>query len=382
MISLRTFAIMLCLNLLLSTQATPDLNANPIAKSADRPMRGVWLASVGSKAMMDHKGIIETVQICKRAGINTIFVVTWNRGVTLYPSEVMQQEFGVAIDPRLKGRDPLKELIEVAHAEDIEVHAWFEFGFSSSYRKPDGGAILNKRPQWSALQSHGKLVSRNGFQWMNGFDPEVQDFMVSMLKEVVSNYDVDGVQGDDRLPALPNTAGYDPLTIKMYQAEHGGQSPPEDHLDADWIQWRADKLSLFVKRTYEELKAIDPDLCVSWAPNVWPWSRDQYLQDWPRWAQEGWGDLFLPQVYRKDLKAYRDTLQMTADQFPKELLPKIVPGVLIALADGYDLPSSQIREMVEINRDLGFEGEVYFYFDGLKQHAEIFETLYHDSAAE
>lgn len=347
---------------------------------AAEPVRGVWLASVGSQAMSTRDALAETVQRCKRSGINTIFVVTWNRGVTLYPSELMRREFGVAIDPRLEGRDPLQELIELAHAEGIEVHAWFEFGFSCSYQLPDGGSLLEKRPEWAARDRDGQLVSKNGFQWMNSFDPQVQDFLLAMLKEVVTNYDVDGVQGDDRLPALPSTGGYDPLTVALYQSEHNGASPPANPRDPAWIQWRADKLSLFVERVYRELKALDPDVCVSWAPSVWPWSRDNYLQDWPRWAREGWGDLFCPQVYRKDLASYRTTLAEVVDQVPAKVLPKIAPGVLIALADGYDLPSEQIAAMVEINRELGFAGEVFFYDGGLKQHATIFKTLYEEDA--
>ncbi|QDT68552.1 hypothetical protein MalM25_14750 [Planctomycetes bacterium MalM25] len=347
------------------------------ASQAAEPVRGVWLASVGSESIASHEGLAEVVANCKRVGINTIFVVTWNRGVTLYPSELMRREFGVAIDPRLAGRDPLAELIELAHAADIRVVAWFEFGFSCSYQKPDGGALLERRPGWAALDRDGKLVSRNGFQWMNAFDPEVQDFLLAMLKEVVTRYDVDGVQGDDRLPALPNTGGYDPLTVSLYAKEHQGAAPPDDPTDPEWTQWRADRLSRFVERAYHELKAIDPKLCVSWSPSVYPWSKENYLQDWPRWLREGWGDLFCPQVYRKDLDSYRQTLRALAEnQVPPELRSKVAPGVLIALADGYDLPSEHVRQMVEINREMGFQGEVFFYYDGLKQHAETFENLY------
>lgn len=346
------------------------------AVAADEPVRGVWMASVGSESMRSREGLAESVARCKRCGINKIFVVTWNRGVTLYPSDVMRREFGVAIDPRLAGRDPLAELIELAHAAGIEVHAWFEFGFSCSYQRPDGGPLLKQRPEWAARDADGQLVSRNGFQWMNGFDAAVQDFLLAMLKEAVTNYDLDGVQGDDRLPAQPNTAGYDPLTVALYAAEHNGAEPPEDASDPAWVQWRADRLSRFVKRAYEELKAIDPELCVSWSPSVWPWSRDNYLQDWPRWRREGWGDLFCPQVYRKDLDSYRKTLAAVAEQAPHGEGPIVAPGVLIALADGYDIPSERVREMVEINRELGFEGEVWFYDAGLQQHAELFETLY------
>lgn len=341
-----------------------------------QPVRGVWLASVGSGSLYSRQALETVVERCHEVGINAIFVVTWNRGYTLYPSPTMEREFGVEIDPRLEGRDPLAELIELAHAKDIEVHAWFEFGFSSSYRQPDGGHLLRKHPDWAALDLQGELVERNGFQWMNGFDPQVQDFLLSLLTEVVTNYDVDGVQGDDRLPAMPNSGGYDPLTVEQYKAEHNGSDPPDDPTDAEWVQWRADKLSLFVQRAYRELKALDPDLCVSWAPSVWPWSRDQYLQDWPRWAREGWGDMFCPQVYRRDLDAYRETLASVKRQVPADLLPKIVPGQLIALADGYDLPSDQVRAAVEINRQLGFEGEVFFYYQGLQQHAQVFDSLY------
>ncbi|MEN1678669.1 MAG: family 10 glycosylhydrolase [Planctomycetota bacterium] len=346
------------------------------AKAAE-PVRGVWLASVGSEAMLSRDGLRQVVTRCKRVGLNTIFVVTWNRGYTLYPSQVMQREFGVSIDPRLAGRDPLAELVEEAHAQGIRVVAWFEFGFSCSYRQADGGPLIARRPEWAALDPRGRLVSKNGFQWMNAFDPEVQDFVLSLLKEVATNYDVDGVQGDDRLPALPVTGGYDRKTKVLYATQHNGAEPPVDVHNEAWVQWRADRLSEFAERAYRELKAIDSELCVSWSPSVYPCSKQNYLQDWPRWVREGWGDLFCPQVYRKDVPAYRECLrQIVEEQVAPESLSKIAPGLLIALADGYDLPSERVREMVAANREFGFAGEVFFYYDGLEQHASVFEDLY------
>ena len=32
-----------------------------------------------------------------------------------------------------QGRDPLREIIDEAHAHNIKVHAWFEYGFAASY---------------------------------------------------------------------------------------------------------------------------------------------------------------------------------------------------------------------------------------------------------
>lgn len=58
----------------------------------------------------------------------------------------------------------------MAKKYQIEVHAWFEYGFSSSYNA-SGGIIIEKKPHWKAIDSKGNLVVKNGFDWLNGFDP-------------------------------------------------------------------------------------------------------------------------------------------------------------------------------------------------------------------
>lgn len=55
------------------------------------------------------------------------------------------------------------------------------------------------------------------FFWWNGLHPEVQYFMHDLVLEVVKNYKVDGIQGDDRLPAMPSEGGYDSFTTKSMQ---------------------------------------------------------------------------------------------------------------------------------------------------------------------
>lgn len=51
---------------------------------------------------------------------------------------------------------------------------------------------------------------------MNSFLPEVQKFLSSLMFEFVQNYDVQGVQGDDRFPAAPCEGGYDAHTTNLY----------------------------------------------------------------------------------------------------------------------------------------------------------------------
>ncbi|TWU23665.1 glycoside hydrolase family 10 protein [Bythopirellula polymerisocia] len=342
-----------------------------------RPVRGVWVANVGTPTLTSIKGIHEFVDLADRCGINTLYVVVWNRGMTTYPSEIMLRESGQAVDPRYQEFDMLKEIVDAAHAKKIRVIAWFEFGFSCSYEEPDGGWLIRKHPDWAALDVDGKLVSKDGFQWMNGSRPEVQDFVLSLLKEILTNYDVDGVQGDDRLPGCPSTGGYDPWTVKLYKEQHAGREPPADHLDPDWIEWRANLLNEFMGRMYREMKATRPDAVVSAAPSIYPWCKQQYLQDWPIWIENGWVDEICPQIYRSEVAVYEAELKKIVDQFvAPENYHLLSPGILVLTADGDYNDTERVQGMVEANRAVGIEGEVFFYDAALNENREFFESLY------
>jgi uncharacterized lipoprotein YddW (UPF0748 family) len=337
-------------------------------------VRGVWLTNVDSEALFSSAGIKNAVDLCHEYGINTIFVVTWNKGYTLYPSKVMESLIGEKIDPSLEGRDPVKELIEEAHKKNIKVIAWFEFGFSPSHDKSER-KILEARPEWAALNKDGELVVKNGFHWLNGFHPDVQGFMLSLIKEMIDNYDLDGIQGDDRLPALPSESGYDEYTVELYKNSHNGNPPPEDHKDPDWIQWRADLLTDFMKTIYVTVKSRDDELIVSMAPSIYPWSKEEYLQDWPRWVEEGYVDLIIPQLYRYEFDRYKKALdEILEDQLSSQNFQRFYPGILLKVGDYY--PSEEyLRQMVNYNREKNINGEVFFFYEGLKKYPELFKNV-------
>ena len=148
-------------------------------------LRGAWVTTAASTALDSRANIQQCVQTCKLAGINNIFMVVYNNGRTIYPSPVMQNLIGIPIIERYTGRDPLQEMIDEGHAAGIKVHAWFEYGFSSSY-SANGGAIIAARPNWAAKDVNGNLVVKNGFDWLNAFDPAVQNYMIDLFKEVTT----------------------------------------------------------------------------------------------------------------------------------------------------------------------------------------------------
>ena len=342
-----------------------------------KAVRGVWLTNVDSKVLNSKENINEAVSLLDELGFNTIFVVTWNKAMTTYPSKIMKEFTGVKIDTLFTGRDPLKELIEEAHKKNIKVIAWFEFGFSSSYQL-NGGPIIERKPEWAAKDVNGNLVTKNGFEWMNGFNPQVQDFMLSLIMEVVRNYNIDGIQGDDRLPAMPSEAGYDEYTFNLYKTEHDGNDPPSYHKDYDWIKWRSNLLTEFMGRIHDSVKTFNKDLIVSMAPSIYPWSEEEYLQDWPTWMQKGYVDLVCPQVYRYDIEDYKDVLkQIVEDQVNGNDMKKFYPGVLLKVGDYY--PSTGfLKQMIDVNRNNGINGEVFFFYEGIKKYPDLFKKIYND----
>jgi uncharacterized lipoprotein YddW (UPF0748 family) len=335
-------------------------------------LRGVWVTNVASTALDSRENIRLTVQNCKAAGINHIFMVTYNNGRTIYPSPIMGQLIGKPQMERFIGRDPLKEMIEEAKTAGIKVHAWFEYGFSSSY-SANGGDIIAAKPQWAGKDAAGKLLVKNGFDWLNAFDPEVQDFMISLFKEVIQNYEVDGVQGDDRLPALPSTGGYDAMTSAMFKAETGFD-PPANHRDQFWLNWRTNKLNQFMKKLHREVKTLKPSIMLTMSPSPFPWGKDEYLQDWPTWVDSSWVDAVLPQCYRYDINAYNGTIAQQKSYYKNTNIP-FYPGVLLKVGS-YVTPVSLLNQMIQTNRRNGFKGECYFFYEGVKDQMSWFQQQY------
>ncbi len=332
---------------------------------ASSEIRGVWLTNVDSDVLMSRSAIAEAMQYLSELHFNVVFPVVWNDALTTYPSALMDSLFGTPIDPRYRGRDPLAEVIEEAHKRNLLVIPWFEFGFAASYKK-NGGTILAKKPHWAAKDVHGNLLTKNGFEWMNAYHPEVQRFIKQLMLEVARNYDVDGVQGDDRLPAQPVEGGYSAYTDSLYRAQHNGTPPPKNVRDPKWMRWRADILNRFAADLYHSLKAEKPQLIVSWAPSVYPWSYEEYLQDWPEWVRGGYADLVIPQVYRYDLNRYRSTLNEMKSVTPKWAgdMIGVYPGILIRLGDYY-IDEAYLLQAIDYNRRHGYNGEVFFFYEGL-----------------
>jgi len=328
-------------------------------------LRGVWITNVDSDVLLSRDDIAEMMDFLAKNNFNVIYPVVWNKAYTMYPSDVMDRYFGRRIDPVYGDRDPLAELIVEAHRVGIEVIPWFEFGFATSYNL-GGGPLLEARPEWAALDADGNLAKKNNFEWMNAFDPEVQDFMTELVLEVARNYDVDGIQGDDRLPAQPSLAGYDPLTISLWR-EAKGTEPPANEKDPEWVQFRADLLTDYFERLRDKVYAIDGNLIVSSSPtpSLEEWGKIEYLQDSTRWINERTVDTVHPQLYRREFDRYTIMVDDLVEKHTPAQLEIVTPGVLMK-AGPWVIDAEYMLDAVAYNREKGFAGEVWFFYEGLR----------------
>jgi uncharacterized lipoprotein YddW (UPF0748 family) len=342
-------------------------------ESRPREVRGVWITNVNSDVYSSKQSLARWMDYFADNGFNVVFPVVWNAGFTLYPSDVMVEYFGPGRRQHpgiVSGRDVLQELIVEAHRAGLEVIPWFEYGFASHYGET-ANHILNTYPHWAARDNQGNVLNKNEFRWMNAFHSEVQGFMLSLIREVAERYDVDGIQGDDRLPALPSEGEYSEYTRALY-LEETGRPLPSTPYEQSFMAWKAAKLTNFAGQMYRTTKAIDEHLIVSMSPSIYPWGLQQYLQDWPTWMDSSYVDIVHPQAYRYTIFGYKDLIHQMVGPTPgstgghvkPEHRHKLFPGILARAGSALNGPA-YLMEAVRFNREMGIMGEVFFHDTGL-----------------
>jgi uncharacterized lipoprotein YddW (UPF0748 family) len=346
-------------------------------------IRAVWVTNVASSVLMSEANLNAMVDLLAELNFNTICVTTYNKSQTLFPSQTLADVLGITpaqtvIDGCGWG-DVLGKLIEKAHAKNIKVIAWFEYGFASHYSgQPQ--PITDKKPQWVSKQQDGTQTVKNNFYWLNGFHPEVQKFVTDMIVECVNKYPgLDGVQGDDRLPALPAHAGYDDYTKQLYKTETG-KDLPSSPTETPFFNWKVQKMTDFATTLYNAVKAARSTCLVTWAPSARGWSKDNYLQDWPQWVANNKADWVSPQLYRNEsqgLSAYASLVDGDlANVFTTtELRKKYVPGMLVRngstiITDGF------LTSMVQYNRSKLVNNECTWFYEGVPSKANAYRILY------
>lgn len=272
----RYFAALVALSLAVTMLFSLPTTAQIPSRLPASELRGVWLTNIDSNVLFDKQRLNNALARLKELNFNIVYPTVWNWGWTLYPSKVAQRVIGRDLDPEpgLQGRDMLKEVVESGHAKGLTVIPWFEFGFMA----PADSELAKRRPQWLTSRRDGTKIVKEGTHdrvWLNPFRPDVQQFMQDLIVEIVKNYDIDGIQFDDHF-GLPAELGYDSYTVALYKKENRGKLPPKNPQDPEWLRWRANKITNYMKRVFTAIKAVRKDCLVSVAPNPQRFSYDFY----------------------------------------------------------------------------------------------------------
>ncbi|MBD2360445.1 glycoside hydrolase family 10 protein [Anabaena minutissima FACHB-250] len=358
------FAVMLVLSVVATVILSLPLNAQITPNSSlASELRGVWLTNIDSDVLFERDRLQKSLQKLDELNFNTVYPAVWNWGYTLYPSQVAAKVIGRSLDPTpgLQGRDMLKEIVTEGHKQGLTVIPWFEFGFMA----PADSRLAKNRPQWLTSRSNGTRIVKEGTHdrvWLSPFRPDVQQFIQDLIVEIVRNYDIDGIQFDDHF-GLPSELGYDAYTVGLYKKEHRGQAPSKNPKDPEWVRWRADKITVFMKRIFTAIKSAKKDCLVSVAPNPQRFSYEYFLADWQRWERMGIVEDLVLQIYRDDLNVFIKELEYPEVKAAQKHIPVSI-GILSGLKNR-SVPMQQIRTQVQKVRDRNFAGISFFFYETL-----------------
>jgi uncharacterized lipoprotein YddW (UPF0748 family) len=232
------------------------------------------------------------------------------------------QAYGIkAQRPEFEGWDPLQVWINEAHKRDMKIQIWFQtFYVGNENISANPKHILSVYPQWANYQKKNSLnnkpmpsISEHNGYFLDPANFDVQKFLTAMLTEIVTDYDIDGLNIDyirypksltTKFPGyLDSTWGYTVFARNEFKNSYG-KDPIElestDPLMAKWIAYRQDKVTDFVSKL-RSIVGTKKNIMISTV--IFPGQQDTAatkLQNWPLWAQKGYIDAFTPLIMTSD----------------------------------------------------------------------------------
>ncbi len=356
--------------------------AYPTDSLASLPeIRAIWLDRGTIVEAKSPEGLRKVFDRMAAAGVNTVFIETVNAGYTIYPSDVAPEQ-----NPLTRGWDPMAAAVELAKERKMEIHAWvwvFAVGNRRHNRivgKDDNypGPVLSRYPNWADQSTRGGIFPPENKPFLDPANPEVQDYLIRLYREILTRYDVDGLQLDYiRYPRQSgwHTASYGEASRAGFRQLTGIDptqiSPNDRSLWWLWTQYRAEQVNQFVARVAKELRPIRPHLVISAA--VFPWKQIDRLnriqQNWETWVGEGQVDWLVPMTYAPETSRFLQEKVQPALKGMGDSPGLFLPGVLIK-----NVSEGELLDKIQAVRDLPAGGFSLFAAEYLNpKHEELFK---------
>ena len=372
---MRTFFLILFISVLaiFSAEAQPK-----------HEIRATWLTTLGGmdwprNKATNAKGIEKQQQELrdildqlKEANFNTVMLQTRLRGDLIYPSSI--ETFPEALTGRTgrnPGYDPLAFAIEECHKRGMELHAWIVTIPAGNNRQVK---LLGKH---SVVRKNRKICKQHQGAWyLDPGHPETADYLVGIIKEIVSRYDVDGVHFD--YIRYPENARRFP--DKETHRKYGKGK--------DLKQWRRDNITSIARRLHQEVKQLKPWVKVSSSPvgkfrdtnrySSLGWNAyETVYQDAQGWLEEGIHDALFPMMYFKDNHFFPFALDWQENKHGRWVVPGL--GIYFLSPKEKDWPLHEISRQLYFTRQIGLDGHAYFRNRFLLDNVKgVFDEVKHE----
>lgn len=281
--------------------------------------------------------------------------------------------------------DPLAYLCTQAHANGIEVHAWLGGSGAAMYRvsttwPPAGNTTLAAHPEWFIApytNSEGNAVATvDSLYALDMGSPDVQEYIVSIVKELVTNYPIDGINWDDELNNVGYNAGfgypaysqsnYPRSGLARYRINTGVTGTPVN-TDSAWADYRRRFKNELMARVQAEIQSIKTNprqplrhttaaLAYSPVPSSCDFTTSApytYYCDWAGMLRNGFVDAVIPQTYSSS------TFNTWADRIAAcwQYNRHVYPGI-----GAYLTNNARIASAIGYTRSKGLKGNsIYSY---------------------
>ena len=265
-----------------------------------------------------YKHILQKI---KTLGCNRIIVQVRPFGDALYASDYFPWAACISgTQGKNPGYDPLKIMVEMSHKEGIAIEAWI-----NPYRISSGDSIqslskTNPARKWFSSQNTKRnVLSYKRSLYYNPASESVRNLIIQGVREIVENYEVDGIHMDDYFyPSFTEndvTTAFDAQEY-IQQSETSSfsskfssnalntnsNSDESSNIDIDALaKWRRNNVNQLISGIYKTIKTHNSKITFGISPagnldNLR--SNLEYYVDIDTWANDpGYVDYLMPQIY-------------------------------------------------------------------------------------
>ena len=275
--------------------------------------RAVWVTRWEFNSPETVRKIIANV---KSIGLDTIYLQVRGEATTFYRSDIdpwaIELNNGeldkIGNDP---GWDPLAIAIQTAHENGLKVEAYVNIMPVWQRRTPppeNSGHVFVKHPEWLMVNKKGKRMDPavdHFYACINPILPEVRNYLVSVLTELVTKYpDLDGLHYDYiRYPSDAGDFSYDAVSLADFANRNHDLTPSRSI--KRWRRWRCINIERLLGEFRAAIRNANPNVNISAATFAGYWTAVNAMgQQWFEWPDKDLVDDVVPMLYDNNMERF------------------------------------------------------------------------------